>query len=321
LHASSPRVLKDLLRAIPKQVTVSHEVNIGRKATQNEAPAGGRLDLAIQGRGFFLAVEAKIGASLMLNQLEGYLRHPAVADNDTAGGLILVTRDRADVPSSVWRDDNWLGQVSWEELVPELAKLTPANKTVAEQWKTILEVVQRPGDLAAEYVAWQRNRRTVTIRNRAILRSIRNSSCQLIEQRLAERRGWTQSEALCGHRRPGPHRVSVTSHDGDAYLELFVPADASTPALRVELAGRRQPLKLFVFVEQPAGGYRRKSKKAELASRLAEAGFAFSGHDCWVMDRVGDGGIGEPPPVVLRRVLERRLTDIIGTGVLDHLVK
>ena len=76
-NATTPRSLSSILDRIPSSVSVTNEKRIGpKKRGRLRRSSGGRLDWAIEGKAFFVAVEVKIGAGTTAGQLEGYLRDP-----------------------------------------------------------------------------------------------------------------------------------------------------------------------------------------------------------------------------------------------------
>jgi len=113
--------------------------------------------------------------------------------------------------------------------VPALQEVSASDPAVLQQWQSLLSQAERPGDLAADPVAWQRGRLTAGQRNSRILKAVLDSACQSVERALADRKGWNRSEGLCGHRRPGQGR-SVTSSKDMAQFGLYIPGSSARSA-------------------------------------------------------------------------------------------
>lgn len=311
-----PRALRDVVDHVPDAVVVRNEENIGPKKLRKIArfSKGGQLDLEFIGRAFCLVVEVKIGAKLGENQLERYLRHKGITNRNTAGGLVLLTRDRTPIPTRVAKSKHWLGQISWRELLPELEKVVPGDPAVRGEWKTVLDVIQQPGDLVADGVTWPLKGRTPGNRNRTILGAAKDGACEYVERTLAPQLH-RRAEGLCAARQPGQRSRAVAVNGDRASLGLYIPATSKSPVVLVELWGKQQPLKVSttVFLDQLSDG----KAYTQQAQKLRAAKFTPVARAFVAADTIRQGPEKITPQQALQAVLEDRLGQIIRCGALN----
>jgi len=311
--AGRPRSLRDLVDRVPDSIILGNEVKIGPKRVRRVLPStGGQLDWEFTGAGFCLVVEVKIGAPVGEGQLERYLRHKGIRSRATVGGLVLLTRNRSPIPRKVAKNKHWLGQVSWRELLPELEKIAPADPEVRSQWATVLEVIQRPGDLVADGVIWPLKGRTAGQRNRTILAAARDGACHFVELALTDWLGG-QPEGRCAAHPPG-HRHDVTYRGDRASLGLYVPARTPKPVVTIELWGTRQPLKVAITLHLDQ---LRTGRLTQRAQCLRGQNFTRSGAKFVATNSIRQGPDKVTPQQALQEVLEVRLGQIIECGALD----
>jgi len=299
---------------VPETVTLANEVTIGPKKIRRILPStGGRVDWQFVGPGFCLIVEVKLGAAVGEDQLERYLRHRAITKGSVTGGLVLLTRDRSPITRKIAKKKRWLGQISWRELLPELENIEPADPTVRAEWQQLIEVIQQPGDLVADGATWQRKKRTAGQRNRAILRAAHDGACDFVELNLATRLGG-RPEGRCGTHPPGHRQRDVTYRGDRASVGFYVPARASRPAIAVDVAGSKQPLKVTTtfLLDRHVLSHR---AIAQLEAELGD--FKPVGEYLAVTDPVRQGPDSVSPQVAMQALLEQRLGQIIDSGGLD----
>ncbi len=314
--AGRPRSLLDLADRVPEPVTLANEVTIGpKKIRRILASTGGRVDWQFVGPGFCLIVEVKLGAAVGEDQLERYLRHPAITKGSVTGGLVLLTRDRSPITRKIAKKKRWLGQISWRELLPELESIEPADPAVRAEWKQLIEVIQQPGDLVADGATWQLKNRTAGQRNRAILRAAHDGACEFVELALATRLGG-RPEGRCGTHPPG-HRHRDVTYSGDrASVGFYVPARSKRAAITVDVVGIRQPLKVTTTFLLDRHALSRRVFDQQV-KYLGTFGFKLVGEYLAVTDRIKQGPDAVSPQVAMQALLEQRLGQIIDTGGLD----
>jgi hypothetical protein len=308
----------------PARVTLTREVDLGRVKETVLTKRGGKVDWKFSAAGFLLLVEVKINSTVGEHQLQRYLNAPAFKSKATAGGLILLTRDGHQVPKAVYRKRRWLGQLTWEQLLPELQTINPAVPEVARRWQELLLLVSQvsvPGIRAATPVGWTLNGRTAGHRNSLILKSVADSTCRTVDKALGARRGYAVTDGLCGYRRPGQRTFP---YSGDqATLQFYVPATKARDwAVHVSLQGTRRPLKLTTTVQLPVKPLVRTKKYQAAVEGLAQAGFTFRDELAHVTDRVTSPGGADPqeaPATVVRALLAERTVQLVASGVLDTL--
>jgi RecB family endonuclease NucS len=318
------RASADLLGRIPESLTIINEPSLGPVRIGRRKASGGRLDWQMATDEFSLVVEVKIGAAVAMRQLERYLA--SFSSSEVVGGLVLLTPATAEIPVKVERHDRWLGQIRWDELIPRLPAITPADPVVDEEWKLLLAVIAEPGDLADEPVGWQLGPHKVGARNRLVLSAVRDRATSTVAVELARRAGRSTSDGLCGVNPKSRARSVVVSGDR-AKLALFVPTATKRGAvIEVDLAGTRRPLKLTTYVNPGLPPLvRRRADYDKTLTKLCQGGFAKQvggTHEGWYAahDAIAPTDDTATPQEALWTVLEGRLKAIAASGTLDPLV-
>ena len=319
VEAKQSSALTALVAKAGSGLLVEAERHLGRVENKLFQQKGGRPDLVITASGLVLVLEAKIDASLQKGQRERYLNDPLLFPKRAAGGLILVVEKPPPSSFSVGglRGRNrWLGTITWRQLIPALEELEADDDGVGTRWQAVLEAVQQPGDLGDGAMHWGRGTRTVSQRNRKILKSAQLSSVHALD------RGMKHSLINLPALRPSMH-LRVTAKDR-ADLGLCVPETAPNPALTIAVYGTRRPLAVTVIVHGVVKAVRGdRGIAAQAPQKLRRAGFELvDGGDYVIMKRFGDGSgeDGPSPPAALRAVLDPVLEAVGASGALNGRV-
>jgi hypothetical protein len=135
-----------LLAKLPAEVTASQQSHlfapVGRSALRRRIERVGAVDLDFKGPGGWrLLVELKIDAVFGPEQRPRYL--------STRIPLVAVIRDRSAYDRARDTDlpGNWLGVVSWEELIPVLRALPISGNRARAEWRELVALAIEDGDL------------------------------------------------------------------------------------------------------------------------------------------------------------------------------
>lgn len=316
---SGSRRAADALERLPASVTIAHEKSLGPVGGVLR-PRGGRADWWFtSGTTFGLLVEAKIGAGQGRDQLERYLND---AREFEAGGLVLLTRRPEQVPPWLAGRKQWLGQIHWHDLLPALAKIRPADPTVRGLWAAWTDVLRTAsGDLADAPVGWRLEGRTAGQRNEQLLRAAATHLKRSVGVALATR-DRRAPEALCGLS-AGPRTKNPQRSGDEAFLTFYVPATSVWSTLQVSVTGTRAPLKVTTRAHpgEPARG-RQGKKRQQSIDALEKLGLVANRHGWYeLQDRIAPNDPDDDDAVAaVCACAEQRLTAIISSGALDHLV-
>lgn len=124
--------------------SVQHRVRRGRLRRHRLRRLGGDgdsyVDLEFEGdEDWRLQVEIKVDSGFGKSQLERYGEH---------GPLAVIVRDATTAPTPQDKV-NWVGAVSWPDLVPSLRDL-PVDEPARRDWLRLLRVLEEDGDLGLE---------------------------------------------------------------------------------------------------------------------------------------------------------------------------
>jgi hypothetical protein len=253
-------------------------------------------------------------------QLERYLR--SFDRHRGRGGLILLERQNSDVPRQVTDDRRWLGQIRWDQLIPRLGAIAPNDAVLAEQWRLLIALISRPGDLAEQPLDWTERRGTKAgQRNAELLRRVRDEAVTTVRRGLLATTTRGPAERLCAAR-PRKGTRSVRRDGTTAFLSLYVPAEKGRDVVEIELSGSRAPLKVATAVDPGSDRRRGRTRRSEAIEHLKRSGFALEQESGWfvVRDAIGPED-GDAPEQVLSGVVTRRLDQVLASGVLEPLAR
>lgn len=319
-----------LLAALPESITCSGEEITGevtlrpRSWWKPEEKRRGRLDWVFhppgQGpneREFQLAVEVKIGAGLRTKQLADY--HDHLRDKRGRRGLLVLGRT---VPQEGLLDERfefWLGAVLWEQVLPLLRQVEPADPALQQQWQPFLDVLESRDDLGAEPASWaivtSPDSRSTIKRAVEQLRPHVEAALRTVVGRRPTARTSARDQFL---------RLKVKLTKGRVSVDLFVPASDTKRAAQVLLEGTAGGIVLesWVYPQSPRGllkGERKRSFEravGSLTARKIDPPFAPAGMSLTrrLTLRPGD----EEPREVLAAAIEAEFTTVLQSGVLDE---
>src|SRR5262249_24441445 len=144
LDAAEAGALAENVRAfrasgLPGELECRAEVGLGDE---------GRVDLRFDGLDLTLFVQIKLYAGYGHEQVRRYLRAVRRLPPGPRSALSAVTRAVPTYGESQLDDDErWLGSVRWAPLLSRLRHLPVADAQLADQWRLLLDVLDKQGDL------------------------------------------------------------------------------------------------------------------------------------------------------------------------------
>jgi hypothetical protein len=205
----------------------------------------GRVDLRFDGPGITLFVENKLYSGYGHEQVVRYLRAVRRLPRGTHSALVAVTRA---VPTygepALDEDERWLGSVRWAHLLPGLRALPIADAQLAAQWRLLLDVLDKQGDLGmtradAKLIrAWARYREG---RDHLgdLLDQVWPRALDVVRAELAVKYGRkARTDELVEVERKGKQRTVIIQRDQTrVYLGFCIPAIVKDSALQVQFSG------------------------------------------------------------------------------------
>lgn len=189
-----------------------------------------------------------------------------------------------------------------------------SSATKQKQWLDLLEIIQVDGDLGDGVATWDRGKRKVGTRNRLILQSVKSSAPDYLADSLSKNLS-LKPGAKCTCKVNNSRADRVT-------MDLNLPPNSRTPSLRVEVWGKRRPLRVAVHVptiKTPPG---QGAKRPSVEANLSKAGFKKRQGVFSASTSFGPKVAGEetPPQVALREALFPLLKAVAESGALDGYV-
>jgi hypothetical protein len=269
---------------------------VGRITFLKRYRAMGAIDLEFSSRmDWRLGVELKLESDYQPKQRENYL----------ASGRPLVTVVRRPTRSPVKTDtDRWLGEVTWQGLVPKLREVEVGPSLLALQWKLFLDVVSDSGDFDEK----PRPASSELLLNKQLLESVRED---LIAHFLTE---CTRGRGLTGDAAPNLI-ASKARRQGQTTAQLRL---AWKPALEVG--------EVFVELSDASSGRARARTwwvpRRRPSRRTRQAHQKLRGHR---FDEMPNGQfVAEDDDLIsaaeVATAVNRRVTQIVRSGCLGDKV-
>lgn len=294
----------------------------------------GRVDLRFDGSDLTLFVENKLYSGYGPEQVERYLR--AVRRVPRAGRSALLAVTRA-VPTygepQLDEDERWLGSVRWAHLTDGLRELPIADAQLAAQWRLLLDVLEKQGDLGmtradAELIrAWARYRQG------------REHLCDLLDQVWPRTLDVIRTELGSKYRRKAPaaelvdierkgkqRKVVIQRDQTRVFLGFCVPAVVKDSALQVQFSGFYGVPHFTVQAKPWEAQWRLEGGDRKLAAadeELRSHGWATNRtHDYWARVHEPDEYLdAEDVPTRLVELIAADVPLIARSGILDHDVE
>jgi len=141
-HGGNPQARRRAKRRLGDATCLGEqqlEARVTRRLSRSRAQALGRVDLRFTADGDWrFAVELKQNSDFGTQQLERYAKWGPVAAIVRDASKVTVTRD----------DPNWVGAVSWGELLEDLHDL-PIDPGWSDDWRALLGIMESDGEFDA----------------------------------------------------------------------------------------------------------------------------------------------------------------------------
>jgi hypothetical protein len=294
----------------------------------------GRVDLRFDGRDLTLFVEVKLYSGYGHEQVRRYLHAVRRLPRGTRSALIAVTRA---VPTygepQLDEDERWLGSVRWAHLLGRLQELPIADAQLAAQWRQLLDVLDKQGDLGmtradADLIrAWARYRQGRDHLS-DLLDQVWPRALDVIRAELAARyRRKAPPSELVDVERKGKHRKVIIQRDQTrVFLGFCIPAIVKDSALQVQFSGFYGVPHFTVQANPWEAQWRLERGDRKLAAaddELRAQGFATNRtHDYWALVHEPDEYLdADDVPTRLVELITADLPVIVRSGILDHDVE
>jgi hypothetical protein len=294
----------------------------------------GRVDLRFDAPNLTLFVENKLYSGYGHDQVQRYLRAVRRLPRGTNSALVAVTRA---VPTygepRLDEDQRWLGSVRWAHLVSGLQELPIADTQLAVQWRLLVDVLDKQGDLGMTRAdtqlirAWARyldGRRHLS----DLLDQVWPHALEIVRAALATRYGRAaDATALADIERRGKQRKIVIQRDQTrVFLGFCIPAIVKDAALQVQFSGLFGVPHFTVQARPWEADWRLDNGDGQLAAaddELRSQGFKTNRtYDYWARVHEPDEYLDAPDvPARLLELIAADVPPIVGSGILDHDVE
>ena len=323
--ARGPNVRALRAGGVPDELDCRAEESLGEE---------GRVDLRFDGPDLTLFIENKLYSGYGHEQVPRYLR--ALRRLPQRGGLGLVALTRA-VPSygesKLDEDERWLGSVRWAHLLPGLRTLRIADRQLAAQWRLLLDVLDKQGDLGmtradAELIrAWARYREGRD-HLAGLLTEVWPAALDVVRAELAAKYGRNvRPEQLVDIERKGKQRKVVVQRDqARVFLGFCIPAIVKDAALQVQFSGA-YGVPHFTVQAKPWEAHQRLANGddtlAAADEQLHSQGFKTNRtHGYWARVHQPDEYLDAADvPARLAEIIAADVPLVVRSGILDYDVE
>ncbi len=294
----------------------------------------GRIDLRFDAAGLTLLIENKLYSGYGHDQVQRYLRAVRRLPRGTRSALVAVTRV---VPTfgepQLDRDERWLGSVRWAGLLGGLRELPIADTQLAAQWRLLLDVLDKQGDLGMTRADAKLIRAWASYREGRehlsdLLDQVWPRALDVVRAELAAKyRRAAAAEALVDIERKGKQRKVVIQRDQTrVFLGFCIPAIVKDSALQVQFSGFYGVPHFTVQGKPWEAHWRLERDDRKLAAaddELRSLGFQTNRtHDYWARVHDPDEYLdADDVPTRLVALIAADVPFIVRSGLLDHDVE